>query len=58
MYLVMLTNKRKVWVDRPLARQLQLQKKVLYVVGEEERDRDGCQRQSVQEKYCETGGRS
>jgi len=59
MYLVMLTNNRKVWVDGPLARQLQLKKKVLFLVGEEhEQDRDDCERQGVQEEYFEAGGKS
>jgi hypothetical protein len=59
MYLVMLTNNQKVWVDPPLARQLQMNKKVLFIIGEgNERDRDDYERQNAQEKYFETGGRS
>lgn len=36
MYLVMLTTKQKVWVDRHLARQLQLKNRILFIVREEE----------------------
>lgn len=59
MYLVMLTNNRKAWVDRPRARRLQLKKKILFIIGERyECDREDHERQGVQEKYFETGGRS
>ena len=55
MYLVMLTNHKKIWVARPIARQLQLKKKVLFVVAEAP-ERDDCQEQNVlQREYCETG---
>jgi hypothetical protein len=56
MYLVMLTNHKKIWVARPIARQLQLKKKVLFVVAESW-ERDDRQEQNVlQKKYGETGG--
>lgn len=55
MYLVMLTNHKKIWVARPIARQLQLKKKVLFVVAESW-ERDDRQEQNVlQKKYGETG---
>lgn len=55
MYLVMLTNHKKIWVARPIARQLQLKKKVLFVVAEA-RERDDCREQSVlRKKSGETG---
>ena len=55
MYLVMLTNHKKIWVARPIARQLQLKKKVLFVVAEAA-ERDDCQEQNVlQKEYGETG---
>jgi|PlaIllAssembly_1097288.scaffolds.fasta_scaffold409750_2 hypothetical protein len=55
MYLVMLTNHKKIWVARPIARQLQLKKKVLFVVAEAA-ERDDCQEQNVlQEEYGGTG---
>ena len=55
MYLVMLTNHKKIWVARPIARQLQLKKKVLFVVAEAP-ERYDCQEQNVLRKeYGETG---
>ena len=41
MYLVMLTNKQKIWVDCPLARQLQSKNKILHIVAEENNDQHG-----------------
>lgn len=43
MYLVMLTTKQKMWVDPPLARQLQLENKILFILREED---DGSHRNS------------
>jgi hypothetical protein len=55
MYLVMLTNHKKIWVARPIARQLQLKKKVLFVVAEAP-ERDDRQEENVlQKEYGETG---
>lgn len=36
MYLVMLATKQKMWVDAHLARQLQLNDKVLFILREED----------------------
>ena len=43
MYLVMLTNKQKIWVDYPLARQLQSKNRILYIVTEKNNDQRGSQ---------------
>ena len=43
MYLVMLTNKRKIWVDYPLARQLQSKNRILYIVTDKNDDQQGSQ---------------
>ena len=43
MYLVMLRNKQKIWVDYPLARQLQSKNRILYIVTEKNNDQHGSQ---------------
>jgi hypothetical protein len=50
MYLVMLTNKQKIWVDYPLARQLQSKNRILYVVMEKNNDQHGSQQISWESK--------